>query len=189
MRVPPPAPHTLKAAILNVTADFNEVSTIVIDICVHAMHHLLQCVALVAIVVPWVLSGALQLAHLIQEFLRSPAVESTAEESFRHFLSQRANRSHPVLENALDWVLALYKFAFPFMVISLIAKLSASGGPSRSDNDESGLVSEGRGLDIQPLPERHNSKGRVEKLMSHRPNTPLGPETPVERAIGVHQHF
>lgn len=26
MRVPPPAPHSLKAAILNVTADFNEVS-------------------------------------------------------------------------------------------------------------------------------------------------------------------
>lgn len=26
LRVPPPAPHTLKAAILNVTADFNEAS-------------------------------------------------------------------------------------------------------------------------------------------------------------------
>lgn len=26
VRVPPPAPHSLKAAILNVTADFNEVS-------------------------------------------------------------------------------------------------------------------------------------------------------------------
>lgn len=54
--IPPPPPHSLKAAILNVTKDFD------------------------------------QLSQLIQEFLRSPGVDSTVERQFRAFLAERAVR-------------------------------------------------------------------------------------------------
>ena len=111
LRVKPPAPHTLKASILNVTADFNE------------------------------------LALLLQDFMHSPAVDPSVEASFRHFLADRATRSHPGLENILDWVLALYKFAFPFLIISLLAKLSggSGGGGSGSEDTSESDVREGGG--------------------------------------------
>ena len=70
----------------------------------------------------------MQLSLLVQEFLRTPGVDPSIETAFRHFLAERAARSHPGLENALDWVLALYKFAFPFLIISLLAKLSSGAG-------------------------------------------------------------
>lgn len=70
----------------------------------------------------------MQLTLLIQDFLRSPAVDPAVELAFRDFLQDRAARSHPALESALDWILAIYKFAFPFLLISLVAKLSAGGG-------------------------------------------------------------
>jgi hypothetical protein len=91
LRVPPPAPHTLKAAILNVTTDFNELS------------------------------------RLIQEFMESSHADPALESAFRQFLAHRATRSHPGLENILDWVLALYKFAFPFVIISFLARLTGGG--------------------------------------------------------------
>lgn len=95
LKFPPPAPQSLKAAILNVTGDFNELS------------------------------------FLIQDFLRSPTLDPEIEIMFKQYLAQRATRSHPGLESALDWVLALYKFAFPFVLISLLAKLT--GGKSIED--------------------------------------------------------
>lgn len=97
LRMPPPAPHTLKAAILNVTTDFNELS------------------------------------RLVQEFMDSVHADPAVESAFRQFLADRATRSHPGLENILDWVLALYKFAFPFIIISFLAKLTGGGSGDNSD--------------------------------------------------------
>ncbi len=41
-------------------------------------------------------------------------------------------RSYPRLEGLLDWLLSIYKFVFPFLVISAVAKLS--GGDHGSDH-------------------------------------------------------
>ena len=151
LRVPPPAPHTLKAAILNVTTDFNE------------------------------------LARLLQEFMESPHADPAMESAFRQFLAHRATRSHPGLENALDWVLALYKFAFPFVIISIIAKLTGGGS---SDSDSGGAMLGGEHLasvqsagtpSLQHYVAASSSKRLVAKVRKHSgsPSTPA-PNTPQE---------
>ncbi|PRW20410.1 Heat shock 83-1 [Chlorella sorokiniana] len=82
--------HPLRAAMLNVTADYD------------------------------------QLAHLVAEFLEQPTVDPAVREQFLQFLAVRATRSYPRLESALDWLLSIYKFVFPFLIISMVAKLSGA---------------------------------------------------------------
>jgi hypothetical protein len=72
-----------------------------------------------------------ELSSIIQDFLHSPAVDPSVETAFRAYLAQRAQRSHRGLESALDWLLAVYKFAFPFVVLSLITKVTASATKDR----------------------------------------------------------
>jgi hypothetical protein len=147
LRVPPPAPHTLKAAILNVTTDFNE------------------------------------LARLLQEFMESSHTDPALESAFRQFLAHRATRSHPGLENILDWVLALYKFAFPFIIISFLAKMSGGG----SDDNGAVLAGEATPNMLQQQQQQHigASSGRRliaqirSKHSSGSPSTPA-PGTPQE---------
>jgi hypothetical protein len=143
LRVPPPAPHTLKAAILNVTTDFNELS------------------------------------RLVQEFMDSHNADPTIETAFRSFLAERASRSHPGLENILDWILSLYKFAFPFIIISFLAKLTGGG----SDDNSAMLAAEhsgGRGGSPHSLQlATTNSKRLAAKILSrHSSRSPSTPDTP-----------
>lgn len=168
MRTPPPAASSLKAAILNVTGDFNELS------------------------------------FLIQDFLRSPGVDPAVEASFRQYLAHRAGRSHPSLESALDWILAAYKFAFPFLVISLVAKLGSSasgGGGARDDQGEHELeaMQQNNGMAGPPPPGRQTSWAMEQLAPPSRVSvsekgssvatgygrqgskSPLGPGTPQER--------
>jgi hypothetical protein len=69
-----------------------------------------------------------ELAYLVQEFLRQPGADPAVEARFRAFLAGRARQAHPRLEAALDWALAAYKFAAPFIVISLLARLTRGEG-------------------------------------------------------------
>jgi hypothetical protein len=123
LRMPPPAPHTLKAAILNVTTDFNELS------------------------------------RLVQEFMESADANPAMESAFRQFLAHRATRSHPGLENILDWVLALYKFAFPFIIISFLAKLTGNGSDDNSDmlGGEQHIAAGGSKRLVTKVRSRHSS--------------------------------
>lgn len=107
-------------------------------------------------------AAALQLAHLVAEFLEQPTVDPAVREQFLQFMAVRATRcallvalhssipavpqrpaacraaallerppaspplrawpglhrcrSYPRLESALDWLLSIYKFVFPFLV-------------------------------------------------------------------------
>ncbi|PSC74482.1 Heat shock 83-1 [Micractinium conductrix] len=81
----------LKQAILNVTSDFDQLST------------------------------------LLVEFLQQPGVDPSIEPRLMSFLEARAAKSYPRLESLLDWLLAIYKFLFPFLVISLVARLQGGG--------------------------------------------------------------
>ncbi|KAK9817857.1 hypothetical protein WJX72_003270 [[Myrmecia] bisecta] len=74
-----------------------------------------------------------QLASIVQEFFRQPQsldmlnASAITEAQFRAFLMHKASRSFPALENSLDWVLCIYKIAFPFMIFLIILKISSSG--------------------------------------------------------------
>lgn len=64
-----------------------------------------------------------QLATLVQEFFSTNSIlEPQTEERFQQFLSQKANRSYPKLEGLLDFLLFLYKIAWPFVVMSTAVK-------------------------------------------------------------------
>jgi uncharacterized membrane protein YgcG len=215
-RVPPPAPHTLKAAVLNVTADFNEARHWVFA-------HLLcsRCIAMRGALIqpstpppPLSCSHASpnrrrrrrrrpllplpQLTYLIHDFLHSPGVDPELEPRFRQFLAERAVRSHPQLESALDWLLGLYKFAAPFLAISLLAKLAGDNG---GDEGEAG----GMGGGVSPPPSvASGAGGRWAALGAAAPlplaaisggqrrsggggrqvSSPEGPDTPQEVAAG-----
>lgn len=93
---PPMDPNSLKAAIHNVTTDFN------------------------------------QLVYLLENFMESGHAEPGVEMAFRRFLAQQASKSLPSLERTLDWVLALYKFMFPFAILSLLARASSSSKAAKS---------------------------------------------------------
>ncbi|KAL4853524.1 hypothetical protein ACK3TF_005543 [Chlorella vulgaris] len=97
---PAPTPP-LKAAILNVTSDFD------------------------------------QLAFLVGDFLQQPGMDPQVEQRFKQYLMDRASRSYPRFESLLDWLLAVYKFVFPFLIISLAAK---RGSGSRDPGAEPGGV-------------------------------------------------
>lgn len=121
-----------------------------------------------------VLFTVVQLAHIIQDFLRTPGVDSSTETLFREFLAERAQRSHPGLESALDWLLALYKFAFPFMIISLLAKLSSIPPASQSNTSITAARTPTGGAG-----EPYNLL-RWEKTSIKRSTSPVGPGTPVD---------
>ncbi|KAL4431505.1 hypothetical protein ABPG75_006761 [Micractinium tetrahymenae] len=70
-----------------------------------------------------------QLAHLVADFIHQPGQDPELEQRFTDFLAQRAAKSYPRLESALDWLLAIYKFIFPFLIISLVAKLQGPEAP------------------------------------------------------------
>jgi len=147
LRMPPPAPHTLKAAILNVTTDFNELS------------------------------------RLVQEFMDSADVNPAVESAFRQFLAHRATRSHPGLENILDWVLALYKFAFPFIIISFLAKLTGNGSDDNSDMLKEQHPVRASTPSTSMHPQQHTIAGGNKRLMAkvrsrHSSGSPSTPSTP-----------
>lgn len=50
-------------------------------------------------------------------------------------------RSYPRLEGLLDWLLSIYKFAFPFLIISMVARLSGGNGGEAGE----GFASAGSG--------------------------------------------
>jgi len=128
-----------------------------------------------------------QVVFLVQDFLRSPGIDPNMEVAFRQYLAQRAVRSHPGLENALDWLLAVYKFAFPFIVISLIAKLGSS--PASNDKRVEVIVSENGKPEVPNL--LRTNSWAVDQVMPSkvatgmfgklRPQSPHGPGTPQER--------
>ncbi|GAB4816340.1 hypothetical protein N2152v2_003386 [Parachlorella kessleri] len=76
-----------------------------------------------------------ELAHLIGDFMRTQPEQTQSQ--FVQFMADRATRSYPQLEGLLDWLLSLYKFAFPFLIISMVAKLSGGddSGGERSTAD------------------------------------------------------
>ena len=102
--------------------------------------------------------------------------------------------SFPHLESSLDWLLAIYKFAFPFLVISMVAKLSSresddSSPPqqpaARRRVDTASGGSGGAGGGWQGLPPalggatlpRQLTRGSSER---HSSLSPRAPPTPVE---------
>jgi hypothetical protein len=105
-------------------------------------------------------------------------VDPSTETLFREFLAERAQRSHPGLESALDWLLALYKFAFPFMIISLLAKLSSAASASQSSTSMPvvPVVPISLGQQIR----ESNNLLRWEKASLRRSTSPVGPDTPVD---------
>eukprot|EP00887_Chlorella_sp_A99_P008295 scaffold12.g8295.t1 len=150
----PPIPRDpIKAAILNVTSDFEE------------------------------------LAHLVSEFFRQPGLDPSVRQQFREFLAQRATRSFPRLESGLDWLLALYKFVFPFLCISMVAKLSQGGG----EQDQQDATGAAGGQGAQPQRQPSLLAGTLRPLAlgtgsgpaadgRNRSLSPIAPPTPVEAA-------
>lgn len=90
------------------------------------------------------------LSQLVAEFLQQPGMDPTLELRFKDFLAERASKSYPRLESALDWLLAVYKFVFPFLVIHLVAKLQTpdTSGPAAGEATDAGNSSAG----LQPAP-------------------------------------
>lgn len=77
-----------------------------------------------------------QLTDILKEFFKqTERTDPHAEEHFRYFLQERADRSHAKLEKILDWLLAIYKIAFPFLVCLMVAKVSGSGRQAAGGED------------------------------------------------------
>jgi hypothetical protein len=127
---PSPPAHSLKSAILNVTADFDEVPPAACAAGVaerdaraarRCRHRTLQPPSQVGRIkssppqTPRTLPF-MQLCALVGDFLKSPAVAPGTEQQLRAFLEERAARSYPALETTLDWLLSMYKLALPFLV-------------------------------------------------------------------------
>jgi len=75
-----------------------------------------------------------RLALLVEDFFETAYVDPSAKAAFEQYLALHASKTIASLEKTLDWVLAFYKFLFPFVCISLIAKLSPSRGSQQTDN-------------------------------------------------------
>ncbi|KFM24018.1 Heat shock protein 83-1 [Auxenochlorella protothecoides] len=101
-----------------------------------------------------------ELSNLITEFLQGPAVDPAVQLSFQDFLA------HPHLEFSLDWLLTTYKFVFPFLIISMVAKLAGGG-----ERDRAG-IEEQRSDDLDSL---------ISIRTSAKPGSPLGPSTPLSQ--------
>uniref|UniRef100_A0A1D2ADT0 Uncharacterized protein n=1 Tax=Auxenochlorella protothecoides TaxID=3075 RepID=A0A1D2ADT0_AUXPR len=113
-----------------------------------------------------------ELSNLITEFLQGPAVDPAVQLSFQDFLSRRAALAHPHLEFSLDWLLTTYKFVFPFLIISMVAKLAGGG-----ERDRAG-IEEQRSDDLDSL---------ISIRTSAKPGSPLGPSTPLSQQTSA-QH-
>lgn len=144
-----PAPaHSLKSAILNVTADFDE------------------------------------LCALLGDFLKSPAVATDTEQQLRAFLEERAARSYPALETTLDWLLSMYKLALPFLLISIVAKLSSGRGHGTSQHEDYFALAEQAESPSWGAHDELLRKHPVKALpLGHRARSvsPAAPLTPVEQ--------
>lgn len=132
-------PTSLRAAIRNVTTDYDQLST------------------------------------LVQEFFRQTSQlrqDDTSEALFRDFLGQRATRSRPSLEQALDWILALYKVVWPVLVVFLVSKLNS--GKSRLEDGDMPLEANSQlTSNVRRLPNGDSSPtNRHEKLRSHGATNP-----------------
>lgn len=79
-----------------------------------------------------------QLATIVQEFFVTNSIlDPQTEERFQQFLSQKATRSYPKLEGLLDFLLFLYKIAWPFVVMTTAVKLM---GKKEAKKEASELV-------------------------------------------------
>lgn len=88
-----PPPGSLKAAILNVTNDFTELS------------------------------------NVVQEFFAAQPADSGLEAAFIEFLEDKGRHSMRRLESGLDILLTIYKFVFPFVLLSVLSRVG--GGSHR----------------------------------------------------------
>lgn len=75
-----------------------------------------------------------RLALLVEDFFETAYADPSAKAAFEHYLALHASKTIASLEKTLDWVLTIYKFLFPFVVISLLAKLSPSKGNQQPDS-------------------------------------------------------
>lgn len=75
-----------------------------------------------------------RLALLVEDFFETAYVDPSAKAAFEQYLALQASKTIASLEKTLDWVLTFYKFIFPFVVISLLAKLSPSKRSQQTDN-------------------------------------------------------
>lgn len=128
-------PNSLKAAITNVTADFD------------------------------------QLSNILQDFFdRLP--DNGTELLFRDFLSSKASRRHKDLERYLDWVLGFYRFAWPFLIVYIILRLSS--GSSKADIDK-GLKSRDRKRTVRKKEESYaEDRSPGSDNLSSNTSQPLG---------------
>jgi hypothetical protein len=75
-----------------------------------------------------------RLALLVEEFFETAYGDPSAKAAFEQYLALHASKTIASLEKILDWVLTFYKFLFPFVVISLLTKLSPSKGIQQTDS-------------------------------------------------------
>lgn len=81
------------------------------------------------------------LIHVLEEFFESKREKgevhgnSQFENEFRKFLVETAAHRHRALESSLEWLLGLYRYIFPFIVLQLIMKLFGDSGSSDNVND------------------------------------------------------
>ena len=74
------------------------------------------------------------LISVIEDFFEKEKVnqnnnsESEFERAFRHYLKDVAAHRYRHLESGLEWVLGLYKFVFPLLIIQLLMKVLGGGG-------------------------------------------------------------
>lgn len=104
---PPQDPRSLKAAFANVTADYD------------------------------------QLTSLLEDFFERMA-DNTTETLLRDYLLIKASRKHKILERFFDWMLSVYWFVLPFVLVYAGAMMFGGGGSSKSDEHRIGSP-EGRG--------------------------------------------
>lgn len=96
-------PRSLKAAFANVTADYD------------------------------------QLTSLLEDFFeRMP--DNTTETLLREYLLIKSSRKHKFLERFFDWMLSVYRFLLPFLLVYL-ATLVFGGGGGTSKSDDRRLAS------------------------------------------------
>lgn len=115
-----------------------------------------------------------ELTHLLGEFFKTykdPHVEA----GFKQFLAERAVSSYPQVESILDWLLSLYKFVFPFLLISFFGKSGGAPGDSHHTTPQLGSPTDHKGYLASGL-ERTRSR------------SPAGPSTPTEGGAALPPH-
>lgn len=104
---PPQDPRSLKAAFANVTADYDQLTT------------------------------------LLEDFFERMA-DNTTETLLREYLLVKSSRKHKSLERMFDWLLGVYWFILPFLMV-YVGAMVLGGGGSRKSDDLRIASSEGRG--------------------------------------------